>query len=176
MEDDGALSEDVFRKSVRGRPRVWTAEHEAFWRRVMECPPGTTLRAVQDFSFTGEALCALGGEVSGFPKEAIRRWAWLLRCDGDGQSHCRKSIMSQLGRMAHLLSHLVEEGKDVEVVQVFADRLCELKPTARDAIRLLRDWQARLDGTIWMRFARHDYEFDVTALAVKIIEKNQKDD
>ena len=157
IEVTHALSEDVFQKPARGRPRMMTPEHEAMCRRLMEKSPETTLRSVQNWVYAGQGLSVLGGDVAGFPKESTDRWGWLLRVSS-GVSYCRKSIVSQLGRT-----------RQPEAIPIFADELCRLRPTARQAIRLLRRWQERLASMIAMRLARGE-EPNVSELALKLTE------
>jgi hypothetical protein len=119
----------------RGRPRGANRElQEFFYPLVGTLDPNVTQRTKSNAYFETSALGTLFGETISPSAENLKRWAWLLRPDGNNVTHHRKTILSALGRVS-------DYG---EVREVFADRLCELKPRAKDAIRLLHDWKVRI--------------------------------
>jgi hypothetical protein len=128
------ISENIFQKAKPGRPRTLDAEAERRTRRFLDLPV-ETLRTVQNKLHLGTAASILcDGGLGQVTKKSAKRWGWLLRPTSDGLVHPRMSIASQLGRCHK------------DAVPIFADRLCELKPRAADAIPLLREWQRKFEG------------------------------
>jgi hypothetical protein len=130
------ISENISQKSRRGRPRVIERDFEPLFRSSMNLPYHT-VRTVQSRAYIGNALKALNCQCAKANAEDAERWCWLLRPDKNGSTYCRKSIVSQLGRT-----------RCVHALKVFADRLCDLKPTAQQAVGLLRGWQQRRDDLV----------------------------
>jgi hypothetical protein len=113
----------------RGRPRVHDrAILEGVYRE--RGLPDLTQRTKENLYYFAVGLVTLVDHrpLNPSPK-LLKRWAWLLRPDGRNL-YPRKTIISQLGRI-----------EDEHARGIFADRLCELKPTAREALRLLRLWE-----------------------------------
>jgi hypothetical protein len=111
----------------RGRPRLHDRGMiEGVCHKAANfAPDQVTQRTKENFYFYANMLSTLSSSV-----DNLKRWAWLLRPNQCGETRSRKCIMSQLGRVA-----------DEAARAIFADRLCELKPTTREAIKLLREWE-----------------------------------
>ena len=76
------------------------------------------------------------------PKSA-KRWGWLMGVgENGGKAHARKSILFQLGRTRCPIA-----------LKVFAEELCRLKPTATEAVKLIRRWQEWRDSFAAMYIA-----------------------
>ena len=144
-----------------GRPRVLSPEQEAQFRATVGLPDYATRRTVQNRANWGRALKLLcDGPMA---TVVSTRWVWLLRPNRDGVATSRKTILSELGRV-----------KDDEALKVFADALCERKPAAQDAIRLLRRWRGRLDAMLVTRIVECEEKFagpDETEDAVAMIDR-----
>src|SRR5579864_8747294 len=121
----------------RGRPRLLNAEDERFTRWNLNLVPEACRRTVQNKSYRGQALRTLTGGVSFVNDETAARFGWLLRPDKEGRPFSRNAIMYQLGRVGCPIA-----------LRTFAARLCELKPRARDAIALVRQWAELRDGVV----------------------------
>lgn len=120
-----------FPKMRRGRPSMLSAEQEQMFRQFVGIPDDATHRTVQNGFYWGRALGVLGGASPS--DEDQKRWGWLLRTNG----HCRKSIVSQLGRVRCEIA-----------LRIFADRLCELRPKAQEAVQMVRRWNERRDNML----------------------------
>ena len=107
---------------MRGRPRLFD---EKKFRETMRINPHVTTRTAQNVHYYIRGINFLGA----WSLQVPGRWSWLLR-PSSGQTYPRKSIVSQLGRVRCPIA-----------IKTFAGRLCELKPTARDAITALRRWE-----------------------------------
>ena len=122
-------------KGKRGRPKLLTPNEETGWRMfVRDGEPGT-LRTVQNWYYYGTAAKLLLDTELGKPltPENAKRFGWLLRPDGK-TIYPRKSIMFQLGRIRCPIA-----------LEVFAEELNRLKPTATEAIKMIRRWKERRD-------------------------------
>jgi hypothetical protein len=133
-----------------GRPRLFPKEKEAEYRALFEMREDSTLRTLQNRMNWGYALNLL---CDGPMATVIsQRWVWLLRPNRNGVAEARKSILSELGRV-----------KQDEALKVFADALCERKPTAQDAIRMLRCWRNTFD--LMLSYDPWNLEVDYAELA-----------
>lgn len=124
----GTSEADIPTSRKRGRPRLLdrTAIDGLCHQAADFAPSQVTQRTKENFYFYANALHIISPSV-----EHLKRWAWLLRPNERGETHSRKTIMSQLGRIGN------ERAREI-----FADRLCELKPTTtHKALRLLREWE-----------------------------------
>jgi len=126
-----------------GRPRLFPKEKEAEYRRLYCVADHATLRTLQNRMNFGHAL----GLLCDGPMATVisTRWCWLLRPNSAGVAEPRDTILSELGRVKH-----------DEALKVFADALCERKPTARDAIRMLRRWRDEFDWMLAERLVECD--------------------
>jgi len=115
----------------RGRPReIDRATLDAVYRELGGSH--VTQRTKENSLYMVTALHTLCGDHPTSPRPAnLKRWAWLLRPDGN-ETHQRNTILSQLGRVS-----------DERALKIFADRLCQLKPRASEAVRLLREWDSQ---------------------------------
>ncbi|MGA7770468.1 MAG: hypothetical protein WCA27_30070 [Candidatus Sulfotelmatobacter sp.] len=115
-----------------GRPRLFPKEKEAEYREMYLVREGSTLRTLQNRMNWAHALRVL---CDGPMATVIsQRWVWLLRPNRYGVAESRETILSELGRV-----------KQDEALKVFADALCERKPRAQHAIRMLRRWRNAFD-------------------------------
>ena len=126
-----------------GRPRLFPKEKETEYRRDFHVAEHATLRTLQNrMNF----LHAMGRLCDGPQATVIsQRWVWLLRPNRNGVAEARRSILSELGRV-----------KRDDALKVFADALCERKPTAQDAIRVLRRWHDWFNALLAMRLGECD--------------------
>lgn len=133
-----------------GRPRLFSKEQEAFYRSRDIVAEHATLRTLQNRVKFGHAL----GVLCDGPMATVisQRWVWLLRPNRNGVAESRKTILSELGRVKH-----------ADALKVFADALCERKPAARDAIRMLRCWRNTFD--LMLSFDPWNLEVDYAELA-----------
>jgi hypothetical protein len=127
-----------------GRPRVLSPEQEAEYRRAIGGLGHATRRTVQNRVNSAHALNLLCDGPLATVSES-NPWRWLLRPNRDGVAESRKAIMYQLGRVRH-----------AEALKVFASALCERRPTAQAAVRMLRCWRGRFDSMLVMRLAESD--------------------
>lgn len=151
----------------RGRPRVLDAGLEEFYRSfVMENDPAT-LRTVQNQAYCGHALNILCDDTSSakVTPATAEKVGWLLRPDADGHVHPRRSIMYQLGRIRH-----------PEVLKIFAEHLCVIKPTAQDAMWLIRRWHEDCQSALAVTLVRNGTVTDDNAkqIAVRVLERKYK--
>jgi hypothetical protein len=119
-----------------GRPRLLDKDIEQEFRNIGHSY--ATTRTVQNVSKLGRSLNVLSGIW--VQPDIAKRWGWLLRPNPSGAPHVRRAISYQLGHT-----------KCDVALRVFADRLCELKPTAQTAIKFLRCWQEWFDGMVTAR-------------------------
>lgn len=134
----------------RGRPRLMDPLEAHNWRtNVRDGEPGT-LRTIQNWHYYGQAALALcDGQTKSVPPECAKRFGWLLRLDETGGRICaRKSILFQLGRTRCPIA-----------LKIFAEDLCRLKPTATEAVTLIRCWQSRRDGLAALYLAEGGRDF-----------------
>ena len=136
----------------KGRPRVIPPEREAMIRNLCNDPQGT-LRSVHNFHYLVVAMKAMTPNAA--------RWPWLFTKPGQ-MVRRRSTIVSQLGRVAD---------RDPQVMEVFADRLCVLKPTAHEAVTMLRGWWARWESVIAIHIALRR-EVDVVGIAEKVCQSD----
>ena len=127
---ENPISENIFLKSKRGRPRTMDAATEKIIRGVFQAGPHVTTRTIQNSIHGGHALHTLTGGISEHGKIATP-YDWLLRPDGHA-AHYRKSICDQLGLV-----------RNPTALRTFALQLCEEKPNAAHAISALRNWNER---------------------------------
>jgi hypothetical protein len=133
MAEYGVLNPNIgkdfpeIEKPKRGRPRLMDPryEREIMRRFVLENEPCTN-RTVQNRYYHGHAL----GTLKDAGTFSDPKFAWLLRPDEHGQTHIRLSISEQLGRTRCPIA-----------LKIFAEELCRLRPTASEAISLIRRWR-----------------------------------
>ncbi len=134
----------------RGRPRLMEP-HEFY----MTCRTGFYYRRSRHSAYDGfycrvavRYLCQRKKWKEGRPlvrthvtQAAHARWPWLfgppnVRWIGleDGSIRKRRTILAALGRC------------DPALMPEFADRLCKLKPTVTEAIRLVRVWRKEAES------------------------------
>lgn len=137
-------------KRQRGRPRLYSVENETRFRNEgMDGRPATS-RTVQNVSYAASAMNVLCDGVGVGIVSPTNTLGWLLRPKSNGVACIRWSIMHQLGRTRCPIA-----------LKVFAEELCRLKPTATAAVRMIREWQARLDGIAAVRaFQMEDRDVD----------------
>lgn len=118
----GLQEEQIPPMRGRGRPRKYPREGLAIIQRHF--PSTTRERTLHNWVYRYDAVKVLIGDA-GSRANNVKRWDWLLRDD-----YPRKTIVSQLGRVGN-----------EQAIKIFADKLCELKPRAREAVKLLRLWE-----------------------------------
>jgi hypothetical protein len=138
MEQRENIGKD-FPKIKRGRPRLLDAASENMFRTFVRDGEPATLRTIQNSAHSARAIKVLcdGPSLASVTPETAKRLGWLLRPDASGVTHVRKSIMYQLGRT-----------KNKTALCIFAERVCEMKPTAQAAIRMLQRWQQTFEGML----------------------------
>jgi hypothetical protein len=105
------------RRRKRGRPKVVDPDG---WLRPL-WPDVTTDRGLANRWYQARALCCLNYEPA---------FAWLVSNEEAiraGHGKIRATIVGELGRI-----------EDEQVMRQAAARICELKPSARDAVVMLR--------------------------------------
>lgn len=103
----------------RGRPRVWSEDATALARFVS--PNVKTGRALQNTSYRQLALRCLVQDPA---------FSWLCngaKMEAGAPNAWKPGILSELGRFL-----------DEETIRAFAARICELKPSTKEAIAMLR--------------------------------------
>jgi hypothetical protein len=114
-ENDLTVSEKTISKK-RGRPLILTPEQKAMIEKVY--PDLTTSKSIQNKWYLVRASNVIRGH------EDLK---WLF----DRETHfIRETILTELGRIKD----------DVDLLSL-AREVCELKPTSREAIRLIRNWK-----------------------------------
>lgn len=124
------------------------ASGEALCRQLGEFPPSTTLRTIQNWRYMGRVCEML---------QQDKNLAWLHT---GGSLYGRKTLISQLGRV-----------RQDAALKIFAVRICELKPTVTEGIKLVRDWNARLQGALACRVADGDSVPKIMASVEKLAKK-----
>lgn len=133
------MSEDIrkdFPKIPRGRPKLMSGARETWVRSISGGIDyqGVTYRTVQNHHFYWDALRRFCDEDRRALSENTKHdFNWLLRPGLGDNCYPRKSMMCELGRI-----------RDTRTMKIFAKRLCELKPPAQEAIRLIRHWRGAL--------------------------------
>jgi len=114
--------ETVSEKKKRGRPRSLSSEHLVALRRIF--PENQTARSLQDVHFRIRA-CGLIEKAS----KAGATWTgWLFDPEeaATARKSYRRTILTALGRI-----------KDDDDLLATAKKICELKPTAREARKMI---------------------------------------
>src|ERR1039457_6078685 len=97
----------------RGRPRAFDRAWQESIRQLSNQPLDVIQRTKDNYLYYIEALNILLDNEPINPKpENLKRWAWLLRPEGN-ITHSRKTILTRLGRVGH-----------EPTVKIYADRLC----------------------------------------------------
>jgi len=125
MEND---SQNVETKKRRGRPRLklFTPKQEAMYEMVGVFDGVRTARTRQNVMYRQRAMDVLG---------VVRdeRFKWLAdfsKFDTDAPNAMKHSILAELGRI-----------EDADRMRVVALQVCEMKPTAREAVQLIRNFR-----------------------------------
>ena len=113
------ISENTISKK-RGRPAALTPEQKALFERAF--PELKTVKSLQNKWFMGRAIHVTRNQAG---------LEWLL----GGENHfVKQTILFELGRVKH----------DADLLTLARD-LCELKPTSRESIYMIRNWRFRKD-------------------------------
>ena len=136
MKTHGWTEADIPPMRGRGRPRESNRlRQEGLWeddglRRLNVLAQDVTQRTKENYTYFVVGY----GTLESNPN----RWAWLLRHDIEtGRRFLSQTVISQLGRV-----------DDEGARKIFADRLCELRPRVKEAIPLLRAWDARRSASL----------------------------
>ena len=122
-----SVSENSSEKK-RGRPRILSEERERKMRGRGRYKQWTRRGRLNEYYFF-EGLSLFEGFDD---RELIKRWAWL-HYDTFGKEsgeRWRRTIVSEIGRLSTL-----------QLMKDAADFLCERKPSAREAVNLIRQWR-----------------------------------
>lgn len=115
-----------------GRPSVFDESDRAAIPWVSD---GHSPRQIANIMYRQRALFLL------MKLERPERFDWLFKAGGGkerGKTRCwRPTILAELGRLSN----------DSEVIEAFALRLCEVKPTTAEAVEMLRDIRLTKRGT-----------------------------
>lgn len=122
-ENTLTISENKISKNKRGRPSIFDPDK----KRILEelFPKTRTTRGLQNNFYMGRVLYLIKGD---------EKFQWLFDRE---KSIVRQTILAELGRV-----------KEVEDLLIMARRICELKPTSRDGVRLIRNWRLQKKGKI----------------------------
>ena len=125
MEND---SQNVETKKRRGRPRLklFTPEVEAMYEACGVFDGVRTARTRQNVLYRQRAMDVLG---------VVRdeRFKWLAdfsKFDTDAPNAMKHSILAELGRI-----------EDADKMRAVALQLCDMQPTAREAVQLIRNFR-----------------------------------
>ena len=119
-ENDLTVSENTIPKK-RGRPSVLTPEQKALIEKV--CPELKTVKSLQNKWFRVRAVRLIREDPD---------FKWLYNRE---THYMRETILAELGRVEH----------DADLLTL-ARELCELKPTSREAVQMIRNWRFRKDS------------------------------
>ena len=124
------ISEE-FSEKKRGRPKVLSEKIEETLRGI-GCYQQRTRRGRLNEHYFFECLSLFRGSDGGFDSERAKRWNWLhYNTYGKGSGErWRRTIMAEIGRL-----------RDRELMTQAADLICELKPSAREAVNMIRRWR-----------------------------------
>ena len=135
-EDSEAASE----KRRRGRPRIMDEE----WHAIVDAltPEVRTERARHDFHYRTKAIQTLCYEP---------RFAWLAdegKMAVGAKDAWKPSILAELGRI-----------RDADTLRAVALRICELRPSTKEAVALIRRFRLGREAhgdyrALWMHLAR----------------------
>ncbi len=123
------LSEKFSDKKKRGRPRLLQPEME---KSARQGKPHCDLRTLQNADYEARALSVLGIKLDN-PPDFPFLWLGDFSKSGNGKSQrqwYRKTILAELGRIAD----------DMNLIEA-ATAICIRKPTAEDAIEMIRGWR-----------------------------------
>ncbi|HEY0171261.1 MAG TPA: hypothetical protein VGB98_09575 [Pyrinomonadaceae bacterium] len=125
MEND---SQNVEKKKRRGRPRLrlFTPEVEAMYEACGVFDGVRTARTRQNVMYRQRAMDVLG---------VVRdeRFKWLCdvaKVQADEPNAMKHSILAELGRI-----------EDADKMRVVALQVCEMRPTAREAVQIVRNFR-----------------------------------
>jgi len=123
-------SSDIQPKRKPGRPKVVSDEESAMLNGLGNYQGIESRRGRIDFSYRLDAMRAL--------KDDPARFGWLYDegvIKAGDESAWKPSILTELGRLG-----------DPDRIRGVADRICELKPKARDAIAMIRRFRIGRDA------------------------------
>lgn len=124
-----ALSEKFSEKKKRGRPRLLNPEHEKSLRQGNSY---CDIRTIYNKDYATRAQTVLGIKPNNPPDFPF---LWLgdfskIEIGKSQQRGYRKTILAELGRIAD----------DKNLIEA-ATEICRRKPTAREAIKMIRSWR-----------------------------------
>jgi hypothetical protein len=121
----------------RGRPRVVSEEYERNLDRVGCFDGRDSRRARVDYTYMLTAMNAVG-----MGKD--ERFRWLINLSNDGRNFrpWRKALLAELGRCGALFN----EDDGPRMIQRAAGEVCELKPSTRRGVAILRRYRRLLLG------------------------------
>lgn len=122
-ENTLTISENKISKNKRGRPSILDPDK----KRILEelFPKTRTIRGLQNNFYMGRVLYLIKGD---------EKFQWLFDRE---KGVVRQTILAELGRI-----------KEVEDLLSMARQICQLKPTSRDGVRMIRDWRLKRDSEI----------------------------
>lgn len=121
-------SQNVVKKMKRGRPRLklFTPEEEAVHQAVGTFNGVRTTRTRQNWMYRQRAMYVLRVHED-------ERFKWLAdnaKVTADAPNAIKHSILAELGRI-----------EDADVVKAVALQICEMKPTTREAVQIVRNFR-----------------------------------
>lgn len=123
------ITENISQNRKPGRPRKFSADIEAISDAIGLFTDSKTRRNRLNILHRQRALSVMGNNAEGltwlFDKEGFQR----------GSVKIKQGILSELGRI-----------DDDESLIAIARQLCELKPTTREAVAMVRRWRLGKDG------------------------------
>jgi hypothetical protein len=126
-------SQNVETKKKRGRPRkILKPEHEAACRSIGEFDNARTRRSQQDVQYMWRATSLLDAH-----KDSRFKWLFDLEAVMNNRPNAkRRAILAALGRI---------DGDDV--MRGVALYICEQRPTAREAVQIIRNFRLSNQST-----------------------------
>lgn len=121
------VSQNVEKKR-RGRPRLklFTPEQEAVQEMVGTFDGVRTTRTRQNWMYRQRAISVLG-----VLKEERFKWLFdVAKVQADEPNAMKHSVLAELGRI-----------EDADVMQAVALQVCEMRPTAREAVQMIRNFR-----------------------------------